>query len=389
MNNFLRETALLLERVSAAAKEIEDQYRDTGLAYNIFKVSGIGTREVQMCRVLADLLNPKGLHRQGSAYLTLFMDIIVKPLNEKAGMLNTDKARTTTEYTTDQGRFIDIVIDDGTVFIPIEAKIYADEQEQQLTDYAAFSRKMNIEVGFIPVLFLTPSGYESVEASKDDYIPISFNEHIIPWLEKCLELGATDKALPIREVLKQYIRAIKSFCGKMEDEVMENAINTLILESKEYYATAVSIARVVAEIENKTQEIFSGKIYDLVKSKFTDTKYYVYMGWRYFEIQIGNNCQLSINYDISKFAVERVDIKKPVTAETREKIRKVMSGITGKHGYHNDAGNVWISEETKYPDLADIDDWDVYKYELYRIYAKNPQSVADKIALWITELKNI
>ena len=36
---------LLLGRVSVATKKIEDQYRETGMAYNIFKVSGIGTRD--------------------------------------------------------------------------------------------------------------------------------------------------------------------------------------------------------------------------------------------------------------------------------------------------------------------------------------------------------
>jgi len=222
--NSTQAVSQLLERVSATAKDLEARYRETGETYSIFKVADIGRKEVPMCRVLADLLNPKGLHCQGSAYLKLFMDTVVKPLIKKAETLNLAKAKVTSEYSTDKGRFIDIVIDNGTVFIPIEVKIYASEQENQLADYAAFSKSMNTEASFIPVVFLTPEWYEPSEEASSDYVHITWETHIIPWLEKCIDLEETDKASPVREMLKQFTKAIKSFCGYMEEETMENAI---------------------------------------------------------------------------------------------------------------------------------------------------------------------
>ena len=79
--------------------------------------------------------------------------MVVNPLVDKAAAWNLAKTTVTTEYAIDENRRIDIVLDDGNIFIPIEVKIYAGEQEQQLADYAAFSRRMNTGVGFIPVIF--------------------------------------------------------------------------------------------------------------------------------------------------------------------------------------------------------------------------------------------
>lgn len=42
-------------------------------SYNLFSVLGIETKEVLICRVLADLLNPRGQHGMGSVYLELFL----------------------------------------------------------------------------------------------------------------------------------------------------------------------------------------------------------------------------------------------------------------------------------------------------------------------------
>lgn len=76
----------------------------TGCDYNIFSILGIESREVCICRVIADLLNPNGLHHQGFLYLKLFTK---KVLN-----LNDDwnHATVQAEYSTTNGRRIDIAI---------------------------------------------------------------------------------------------------------------------------------------------------------------------------------------------------------------------------------------------------------------------------------------
>jgi len=394
MTDSIQTAALLLERTLAKNKRFEEQYRKTGMAYNIFKVAGISEGEVIMCRVLADLLNPKSLHYRGSVYLKLFMDMVAKPLVEKAGNLDLSKAKVTTEYPISNYRRIDIVLDDGTVFIPIEVKIKAREEKRQLADYAAFSEKMNTIVGFVPVLFLTRDGRESDKTAEDKYVRVSFEQHIIPWLVKCLNHEETSEATPVREILQQFIKAIKSFCGNMEDEAMEKAIKDIIAESRDSYTAALLIKKAVAELnfDEKAREIFKDTILSLVKKEFPDAEY-VEEGkgddtWYYLDIPIGKGCKLCINYDMKSFSVEFVNPKIPLAADTAEKIGKIMSGITGVHN-EDWKGVVWASANAKYPGLEGIDDDGIYAYELYQLYSKDPQSVADKIKSLVKDLKNI
>lgn len=69
----------LLQKTRAIIKAYQDeqqrqnQYaKNTGNRFNIFEIVGISTREVYMCRILAELLNPKGAHCQEAEYLNLF-----------------------------------------------------------------------------------------------------------------------------------------------------------------------------------------------------------------------------------------------------------------------------------------------------------------------------
>ena len=392
MTNSIQMAALLLERTSVTRKRFEDQYRKTGMSYNIFKVAGISEREVIMCRVLADLLDPKGLHYRGSIYLKLFMDM-VKPLVENTGKFDPSKARITTEYTINEDRRIDIVLDDGTVFIPIEVKIGAGEQEKQLADYADYSRRINTGVGFIPVLFLTPDGHKSGEAPRDDYVPISFEKHIVPWLVQCLNLEETDKATPIREILKQFIKAIKLFCGHMEDEAMEKAIKDLIAGSRESYEAALRIYKAVDELnfDRKVYEIFRDQICNCVKNKLSGTEYVKEDkdDDAYLDIPIGNGCRLYINYNLKSLSVESINKKKQVAAEAADKIGKIMSRVTGAHSEDWGEDFIWANGNVRYPGLKDLDDDGIYNYELYQIYSKDPQSVADRIVSVATDLKDI
>ena len=394
MTNTVHTSALLLERVPVITNTFKEKYLKAGLTYNIFKIAGIGEREIIVCRVLADLLNPKGLHNQGSTFLGLFMDMVVKPFIEKTANFDLSKAKVITEYQIKENRRIDIVLDDGTIFIPIEVKINAGEQENQLADYAVFSRQINVLFGFIPVLFLTPSGYESDETAKDDYIPISFEKHIIPWLVKCLDQEGTQRTSSVKEIIKQFVRTIKSFCGHAEDEDMENAINNLITESKDSYAAALVIHQAVNELDfdHKTCGVFKEQITRLVKNKFPDAKYLVDGEsddqWNCLDIPIGKGCKLRINYDMKSLTVEYHN-SKSVPSDIAEKMRKTMSATTRAHNEDWGGDFIWASDKYKYPGLEDIDDDRMYIYELHRIYSKEPQFAADKIVSMAMGLKNI
>ena len=398
MTNSIQTAGQLLKDTLAIRKKFEDQYRKTGTAYNIFKAAGIRKKEVPMCNVLLDLLDPKGLHYRGNIYLELFMDMVVTPRIKKAAALDLSKTKVKKQSSTDEGRLIDIEISDGKIFIFIEAKIDAREQPKQLEDYADFSRKMNTSVGFIPVLFLTKNGRKSdQQVSEDKYVPISFEKDILLWLETCLE--KTEETPPVREVLKQFIKAIKSFCGNMEDEAMEQAINDLVMVTRDSYAAALMIHDAVNKLDfdGKVREIFKEQILSLVKEKLPDAEYVVdgegSDAWYCLVIPVGNGCKLRVNYDMQCLTVESVNASQQVSAEAADKIGKIMSSATGAHNEAARWGNffIWANADAsvKCPGIEDTDDDRIYKYELYRICSKDPQSAANWIVSIANELKNI
>jgi hypothetical protein len=78
-NSSNQNCAIILEQCSTVLKRFEDNDIQTGRKYNIFKIANINEKEVIMCRILADLLDPKGRHYRGDTYLRYFIEII----NEK------------------------------------------------------------------------------------------------------------------------------------------------------------------------------------------------------------------------------------------------------------------------------------------------------------------
>jgi len=384
----------LLEHVSGTVNKSQEENKETGIAYNVFKVMLRDKKEVRMCRVLADLLNPKGQHYRGNVYLKLFMEKVVKPLIEKkllikkAGELNLEKANVISEYRIDEDRRIDIVLDDRIIFLPIEVKFKASEGENQLSDYAAFSKIMNADTDFIPVLFLTPDGRESSEeTSKDNYIPISFEKHIIPWLEECLNIEETSKALPVKEVLKQYINAIKSFCGS-EDETMGKTIEEIIMESNNYETALLvrdTVNKLSFKFKEKAREIFKGEICKLVKDELSDTGYYDDKDedWHFINFTVAYDCVVDIDFSLKSIMLDFGNLKKD-DVETVEKISNTMSRITRCRNGNWSENHIWASKKVEYPGLERKDDDEIYNYKLYQIYLNEPE----KVAKWIVDMAN-
>jgi len=236
----------LLNVVKGVVDKYEAEYQKTGEKFNLFKVARITEDEVKICQVLAELLNPKGKHGMQWQYLNNFWEIVSEKF-KKPIALDMNATQIRTEYMTDKGRRIDIVIEDGSVFVPIEVKIGADDQPDQVADYAVFVRKKNDKNGKdknIPMLYLTKDGHKSKSAKKDDYyVCLSFNDDILQWLKKCEE-EASEKPV-VRNNIKQLIGAVESFCGIEEDSEMELEVLEKLLSSVETLKVAQVIAKVI------------------------------------------------------------------------------------------------------------------------------------------------
>ncbi|HOS29806.1 MAG TPA: PD-(D/E)XK nuclease family protein [Treponemataceae bacterium] len=240
----------LLTLVHGISQKYEKIYTKTGLKYNIFKISQIDNKEVIMCKIIADLINPFGRHSQGRLFLDIFLDQIGYGRIGKEEMISIS-----TEFLVDNNRRIDIVIESKNHFIPIEVKVYAGDQDMQCSDYLKYT-KDNKKKEKEPVLYyLTLDGKEASEKSLNEndgkYVrSIAFSIHIIEWLEKCIRTKEVLVIAPIREVLQQLIRSIKNLCNIQEDEVMGDEILKEIFSDTKKIQSAIQIQQAMNSLIN-------------------------------------------------------------------------------------------------------------------------------------------
>ena len=63
----------LLSEVYKILEEHKQNRIKNGDDFNIFKITGIQSDEVKICRVLAEIIDPMGSHNKGVFFLRLFM----------------------------------------------------------------------------------------------------------------------------------------------------------------------------------------------------------------------------------------------------------------------------------------------------------------------------
>lgn len=380
--NMIGNVAPLLQHSTDIIRNYDALYRKTGMKYNIFKIARINEKEVIMCRVIADLLNPKSKHYKGDLYLKLFWDI-VSPKMKNAPKLDTSKASVMTEYSIDAQRRIDIVLEDGTVFIPVEVKIYAGEQRNQVKDYADYAKKKNKDKN-IPVLYLTLEGGKSETAEENEYISISFSRDILKWLSLCLEQEETEKTPPVREVIKQLIDAIKSSLG-LEDDKMNKAISEMIMQSEETIRAAVEIDKALDTIDDEKWDLFKGTIFDKVKERLPNAVIFEDDVWFAISVPIKKGTYtLYVNYDWASISVESNGKKMAPAIE--KSMNKVMTALTGVSD--DEIDGVWRADGITYPGMEHTEE-SLYPYLLYKKYKQNPEEAANYILTMVNELEKI
>jgi hypothetical protein len=379
--------ARLLDGVADIIKRNEAPWQNTGEKYNLFKVARIVRKELIICRVLADLMDPRGKHGQGSLYLKLFWEIVLSRLPIRPA-LSIEHTRVTTEDATEKNRRIDITLDDRRVFVPIEVKIGARDQPNQLADYFKCAQTKNRN-GHIPALYLTIDGREPTDLSKDgigsnDYARLSFKENILPWLEACLREEATEKTVPVRENLKQLIAAVKSLCGKPEDAEMEDAIFKQITKDDEAIRTALAISG-AANFRERVLKTFTGEIFTLVKASFPNaalSKITYGYDWHYIEIPVrGGNYLLQVNYDwtsawLSASDSCKADSASPEWAILNKKMRELFK-LEGESVPKERL--VWRGEDMSWPSLESYVNNDERDLYLARLSKLSSQEAVDRI----------
>ncbi len=208
----------LLSEVQIVVKKNREMLDRTEWNFNVFKLCGIDHYENWHSKILAEFLNPHGTHGLGDEFLRLFLaqqriDFVVTPFCEVA-----------TELSMNKGR-MDIVIRDKEWVVVIENKIYAVEQEDQLTRYWEWA-KANYGEKNSKLLYLTLDGKKSETANGLPYKSVSYSENLLKWISACVRI-ASERPF-VRETLRQYRNQIKNLTGKnLEEEAMSELIEIL------------------------------------------------------------------------------------------------------------------------------------------------------------------
>ncbi len=202
------------------AKEVK-KYTDRYLASDFNLIELFVTREEDLSRAIAVLLDPIGGHGQGTVFLKKFLDRLGVSTDS-----NPEKATVRTEASTDTGRRIDVLIEFADGFkIGIENKPWAGDQESQLKDYADHLAKTtggNYKLVFLggyrkePSEWSIPKGERQRLEEDGKLICVDYTGFLLPWLRECLKECEADK---VRWFIRDFIAWIESnFRGGESDE---------------------------------------------------------------------------------------------------------------------------------------------------------------------------
>lgn len=272
--------------ICALEQAQQEERNRKGENYNLFSILSIERYELKHSALIANLLDPEGSHGCGDAFLRAFFEIALK---ERTYLFeDCTLPHSYTEYYTgpiagDTGGRIDILVESKSSHygLIIENKIYAGDQDKQLTRYDNYGKK-TFGAGRYLLVYLTLFGSEASKestatksAEEVGYLRLSYAKDILLWLKECVRL-ADNKPL-VRESLNQYIRTIKQLTYQdMNQEDIQKIIDL-----------AVDHPEVVATLSSKRDAIAQGirekYIFDKLK-EYADQK-----GWLYDDSESSYN----------------------------------------------------------------------------------------------------
>lgn len=252
----------ILQDVNIKINENITKMRENGEFFNLLEISGINKLEVKMCKILAELLNPIGSHYQNILFLKRFVKSVLQLEIDDDELMH---SQVVTEYLTDKNRRIDIVIITSQRFIPIEVKLYADDQKNQCSDYYVFSKSKGVITSKVYYLTidghlphenegLTPIVTNNEVVGYEEIIPLSFSTDVCNWLAD-IASEISDKPMLYTSMI-QFKEALENLGGSMNKKI-NNEIADLISETSDSFKSALSISESVnIAKENILQKIF-------------------------------------------------------------------------------------------------------------------------------------
>jgi hypothetical protein len=249
--------------------------------FNIFNVLDLEYDEVRLhSRILKYFIE----NDQGKSFLKVLNETIFeKNFPKKKAWLEQGMSSENIEVSIEKsinslegdltGGRIDLLLKFNDLFIIIENKIFANDQENQLIKYHDYLKNKE---KFL-LLYLTPDGRapdpksnESEENNKllkcnEDFHLISYKDHILKWLQEYEVTGNKS-----REILEQYITTLKKICRIMTEED-KNRILGLFKEDNKFIQNFHLIKSDIDTIEKQIHD-FWREISDKISIDFEENK---------------------------------------------------------------------------------------------------------------------
>ena len=260
------------------SQELLKKNKKEGKEFNIFNELGINTKEVKHSLMIKSLISPNGNHGMG----TVFYDLFIEELNiatDNEWLKDYNNIKVYDEYFIESsnkedlknsywGR-IDLLIENRKAkkAIIIENKIYANDQPYQLIRYNNYAKDTYDKYVLV---YLTLDGKKpsfqsylgnnegifdetkSYQIKLNDIKRMSYSEHILNWLSKCLKVKNINN--PVKYITEQYINIIKELTLKMEARNKE----LLLKEYKDLLK--VITARDIIEVRDQIRKDFFIKL---------------------------------------------------------------------------------------------------------------------------------
>jgi PD-(D/E)XK nuclease superfamily len=259
----------LFQMLREAQHRADERAKVTHERFNVFTTLLDPHDEVRLhTRFLHCLLDPKGCHDCGHIFLDRFFDTLAENPGRDHGdnpaplKLPSDSDSWNVERESPQGDFgrIDLLLVQKEVGfgIAIENKIYAAEGNNQIGAYADFLK--NEFRTNAAMLYLTLDGRKSETSGGKPYVRISYADHIVNWLDRCLQV--TYDIIPVNQVILQYRAVVRRLTGRtIEAESMKPIVkfikqNPDIIRFRKQLVSGVEEARVVCldELADKLRQ---------------------------------------------------------------------------------------------------------------------------------------
>ena len=201
----------LLEKIIAKIDELKRIDSDNYENFNILSILGKEADEVVMCKVLWAILDHK-INGQRELLKGFIKDVLKMSLTEQ----EYDSAIVYREYCIpDNSRRIDLVIKTQNHFIPIEAKIYAEDQAKQCADYIRFAGRYYNSQDDVMLYYLTIDKHKPSLSSIDGDAKLMKQIELVSW-EQILEWlnGERDNVEAMSDIIGQYCKALEMLLNR-------------------------------------------------------------------------------------------------------------------------------------------------------------------------------